>query len=71
MPSSCCRRPILIPGDLSAEYRLPEAWHQAGAEPAPIKAPSAPSPDAAKFPCQVPLGNVACCGGAEWKLSSR
>jgi hypothetical protein len=47
---------------LAAEYRLPESRPQLAADSA------AHGAAAAKFPCQVPLGDVACCVGAEWKL---
>jgi hypothetical protein len=46
---------------LAAEYRLPESNPQPIQDKAEAKAGT-------KTPCQVPLGDVACCIGAEWVL---
>lgn len=43
---------------LASEYKLPEP------SPGGQAAPST------KVACQVPLGDVACCVGAEWKLDA-
>jgi hypothetical protein len=48
---------------LAAEYRLPESRPQPGTETGPAHRTAA-----AKVLCQVPLGDVACCVGTEWKL---
>lgn len=47
---------------LAAEYRLPES------KPQPIHA-KAQAEAGTKTLCQVPLGDVACCIGAEWVLN--
>jgi hypothetical protein len=49
---------------LAAEYRLPES------KPQPIHA-KAQVEAGTKTPCQVPLGDVACCIGAEWVLNPK
>ena len=51
---------------LAAEYRLPESRPQPTTGTGPTHQAAA-----AKAPCQVPLGDVACCVGAEWKLDPR
>lgn len=50
---------------LAAEYRLPQS------RPRDVEQPSAQRQSAAQLPCQVQLGELACCVGAEWKLDAR
>jgi hypothetical protein len=57
--SACC---------LASEYRLPES------RPRPTLAQAQAENQAeagGKTQCQVPLGDIACCIGAEWKLDAR
>jgi hypothetical protein len=53
---------------LAAEYRLPESQPQSQPK---AQAAVQHSSGTAKTRCQVPLGDVACCIGAEWKLDAQ
>jgi len=52
---------------LAAEYRLPESQPRIAA--AAVRS-SDPAHSASQTRCQVPLGDAACCVGAEWKLAA-